>query len=34
MITTKVGPGRDPSGRWLPHATPEQLRGQIEDGCE
>ncbi|MEU2718224.1 aldo/keto reductase [Streptomyces sp. NPDC007205] len=31
VITTKVGPGRDPAGRWLPHATPEQLRGQVED---
>jgi aryl-alcohol dehydrogenase-like predicted oxidoreductase len=31
VITTKVGPGRDPSGAWLPHATPEQLRGQIEE---
>ncbi|MFI6800907.1 aldo/keto reductase [Streptosporangium canum] len=31
VITTKVGPGRDPSGRWLPHATPTQLRGQVEE---
>ncbi|MEU2655749.1 aldo/keto reductase [Streptomyces sp. NPDC007325] len=31
VLTTKVGPGRDPSGRWLPHATPEQLRGQVEE---
>ncbi|MEU2512791.1 aldo/keto reductase [Streptomyces syringium] len=31
VITTKVGPGRDPSGQWLPHATPEQLRGQVEE---
>jgi pyridoxine 4-dehydrogenase len=31
VITTKVGPGRDPSGRWLPHATPEQLRGQVQE---
>ncbi|MFI6418248.1 aldo/keto reductase [Streptomyces sp. NPDC050842] len=31
VIATKVGPGRDPSGRWLPHATPEQLRGQVEE---
>ncbi|MFD3660645.1 aldo/keto reductase [Streptomyces sp. NPDC058659] len=31
VITTKVGPSRDPSGRWLPHATPEQLRGQVEE---
>jgi pyridoxine 4-dehydrogenase len=31
VITTKVGPGRDPSGKWLPWATPEQLRGQVEE---
>jgi aryl-alcohol dehydrogenase-like predicted oxidoreductase len=31
VITTKVGPGRDPSGDWLPEATPEQLRGQVEE---
>ncbi|MCP3755200.1 aldo/keto reductase [Streptomyces sp. TBY4] len=31
VLTTKVGPGRDPSGQWLPHATPEQLRGQVEE---
>ncbi|MBG6136983.1 aldo/keto reductase [Longispora fulva] len=31
VITTKVGPGRDPSGAWLPHATPAQLRGQVEE---
>jgi pyridoxine 4-dehydrogenase len=31
VITTKVGPGRDPSGAWLPYATPEQLRGQVEE---
>jgi len=31
VITTKVGPGRDPSGEWLPHATPRQLRGQVEE---
>ncbi|WNF25354.1 aldo/keto reductase [Streptomyces sp. C11-1] len=31
VITTKVGPGRDPSGQWLPHATPEKLRGQVEE---
>ncbi|WP_282694308.1 oxidoreductase [Streptomyces sp. CC208A] len=31
VIATKVGPGRDPSGAWLPHATPEQLRGQVEE---
>jgi aryl-alcohol dehydrogenase-like predicted oxidoreductase len=31
VITTKVGPGRDLSGKWLPHATPQQLRGQVEE---
>ncbi|MEV5568946.1 oxidoreductase [Spirillospora sp. NPDC052269] len=31
VIVTKVGPGRDPSGAWLPHATPQQLRGQVEE---
>ncbi|MFI1971957.1 aldo/keto reductase [Streptomyces cinnamoneus] len=31
VVTTKVGPGRDPSGQWLPHATPEQLRWQVEE---
>ncbi|MEV1290257.1 oxidoreductase [Micromonospora sp. NPDC049679] len=31
VITTKVGPGRDPSGAWLPLAAPEQLRGQVEE---
>ncbi|MEU8974579.1 aldo/keto reductase [Streptomyces monashensis] len=31
VIATKVGPGRDPSGAWLLHATPEQLRGQVEE---
>jgi pyridoxine 4-dehydrogenase len=31
VITTKVGPGRDPSGDWLPWAAPEQLRGQVEE---
>ncbi|MDH6131068.1 pyridoxine 4-dehydrogenase [Kitasatospora sp. MAA4] len=30
VITTKVGPGRDPSGEWL-WAAPEQLRGQVEE---
>ena len=30
LITTKVGPGRDPSGEWL-WATPGQLRGQVEE---
>ncbi|MEV7444523.1 aldo/keto reductase [Streptomyces sp. NPDC091204] len=31
VITTKVGPGRDPSGAWIPHATARQLRGQVEE---
>jgi pyridoxine 4-dehydrogenase len=31
VITTKVGPGRDPSGAWLPWAAPGQLRGQVEE---
>ncbi|MFJ3963468.1 oxidoreductase [Streptomyces sp. NPDC090036] len=31
VIATKVGPGRDPSGAWTEHATPEQLRGQVEE---
>ncbi|MYV99787.1 oxidoreductase [Streptomyces sp. SID3343] len=30
VITTKVGPGRHPGGDWL-WATPEQLRGQVEE---
>ncbi|MGH3762496.1 oxidoreductase [Actinophytocola sp.] len=31
VITTKVGPGRDASGDWLPPARPERLRGQVEE---
>jgi aryl-alcohol dehydrogenase-like predicted oxidoreductase len=31
VITTKVGPGRDSYGEWLGEATPEQLRGQVEE---
>ncbi|MFI5606973.1 aldo/keto reductase [Amycolatopsis sp. NPDC051903] len=31
IIATKVGPGRDPGGEWLPMARPEQLRGQVEE---
>ncbi|MEU6670077.1 oxidoreductase [Streptomyces sp. NPDC046727] len=31
VITTKVGQPRDPSGAWLPHARPEQLRGLVEE---
>ncbi len=30
VITTKVGPGRDPCGDWF-EATPAQLRGQVEE---
>ncbi|MCX5151197.1 aldo/keto reductase [Streptomyces sp. NBC_00320] len=30
VITTKVGPGRDFAGEWW-WATPEQLRGQVEE---
>ncbi|WP_328723335.1 oxidoreductase [Streptomyces sp. NBC_00247] len=31
VISTKVGPGRAPSGEWIPHATPERLREQVEE---
>ncbi|MER7515115.1 aldo/keto reductase [Streptomyces sp. NPDC126499] len=32
VIATKVGPARDASGAWAPHArTPEALRGQVEE---
>ncbi|MFF3870040.1 oxidoreductase [Micromonospora sp. NPDC001898] len=31
VIATKVGPGKDPSGRWLPLARPDELRGQVEE---
>jgi pyridoxine 4-dehydrogenase len=31
VIATKVGPGRDPGGQWLPLARPDQLRGQVEE---
>jgi pyridoxine 4-dehydrogenase len=31
VIVTKVGPGRDSSGEWLPAARPDQLRGQVEE---
>jgi pyridoxine 4-dehydrogenase len=31
IIVTKVGPGRDPAGEWLPPSRPEQLRGQVEE---
>ncbi|MEU8890632.1 aldo/keto reductase [Streptomyces sp. NPDC048442] len=30
VITTKVWPGRDPSGEWS-YAEPHQLRGQVEE---
>ena len=30
VITTKVWPGRDPSGEWW-WAAPQQLRGQVEE---
>ncbi|WP_229401653.1 aldo/keto reductase [Micromonospora okii] len=31
VVATKVGPGKDPSGRWLPLARPDELRGQVEE---
>ncbi|GAB3411812.1 aldo/keto reductase [Flindersiella endophytica] len=31
VIATKVGPGRDTSGEWLTWATPDRLRGQVEE---
>lgn len=31
VIVAKVGPGKDPSGQWLPMARPDQLRGQVEE---
>jgi pyridoxine 4-dehydrogenase len=31
VITTKIGPGRDPHGNWTPRANPDQLRGQVEE---
>ena len=31
VIATKIGPSRDSSGKWLPWATPEQVRGQVEE---
>jgi pyridoxine 4-dehydrogenase len=30
VIATKVGPRRDASGDWMPAATPDELRGQVE----
>lgn len=31
VITTKVGPGRDPAGNWAPTTTKAGLRGQVEE---
>jgi pyridoxine 4-dehydrogenase len=31
VITTKVWPGRDPSGDWMWAETPAKLRGQVEE---
>lgn len=31
VITTKVGPGRDPAGNWVPAHTKDELRGQVEE---
>ena len=31
VITSKVGPGKDPSGHWLDMARPDQLRSQVEE---
>jgi aryl-alcohol dehydrogenase-like predicted oxidoreductase len=31
VLVSKVGPGREPNGDWLPWARPEQLRGQVEE---
>ncbi|MQY13030.1 Pyridoxine 4-dehydrogenase [Streptomyces sp. RB5] len=31
VVTTKVGPGKDPAGNWLGMARPDQLRGQVEE---
>jgi pyridoxine 4-dehydrogenase len=31
VIVTKVGPGRDASGKWTDAARPDQLRGQVEE---
>ncbi|MGV9690571.1 oxidoreductase [Streptomyces sp. NPDC003444] len=31
VIATKVGQPRDPSGAWLPHAGPRELRGLVEE---
>jgi aryl-alcohol dehydrogenase-like predicted oxidoreductase len=31
VITTKVGPGRDPAGDWLHVRTKKELKGQVEE---
>lgn len=31
VITTKVGPGRDPGGNWVRAETKDELRGQVEE---
>jgi aryl-alcohol dehydrogenase-like predicted oxidoreductase len=31
VITTKVGPGRDPAGNWVREHTEKGLRGQVEE---
>ncbi|MGW1129564.1 aldo/keto reductase [Streptomyces sp. NPDC002526] len=31
VITTKVGPGRGPSGDWMDWARPEELRGRVQE---
>jgi aryl-alcohol dehydrogenase-like predicted oxidoreductase len=31
VITTKVGPGRDPAGNWVRASTKDELRGQVEE---
>ncbi|MFL6119574.1 oxidoreductase [Actinophytocola sp.] len=31
VITTKVGPGRDPAGNWVSARTKDELRGQVEE---
>jgi pyridoxine 4-dehydrogenase len=31
VITTKVGPGRDPAGNWVRAVSREGLRGQVEE---
>ncbi|MFE7579154.1 aldo/keto reductase [Streptomyces sp. CB01249] len=31
VITTKVGPGRGPSGDWTDWARPEELRGRVQE---